>query len=143
MKPEPTVYIDRLYDDDLDGPQPWPRLRRWPDDPVEEWVAYCEYGDRSEEACFDRVEEAIAWGRARAEVVFVRLGATNDAAYSAGSRPATTFSDGSGWRFPQWPPASWPDYAGPPEPGWPEPDVRMSSAISASLRFDFHDRGSS
>ncbi len=73
-----------------------------------------------EEAEFESADEAIAWGRERAGLVLVRLGYSAEAMYSAGERHAAWFIDGSGWRFPLWPPASWPDYTGPPEPGWPE-----------------------
>jgi hypothetical protein len=99
--------------------QPWRRQRRLPDE--REW--YATTGGTAEvdaEAEFDSVEDAIAWGRKRAEIVLVRLGGDVEAHYSAGSRAATWLVDGSGWPFPHWPPSSWPNYAGPPEPGWPE-----------------------
>ena len=115
-----VVYIDRLYDDPWPGPSPpWPRIARLGDD--REWQAST--GGTTaidEEASFNTVEEAIAWGRDRADVVLVRLGSNVGAAYSAGVRAATWFTDGSGWPFPPWPPATWPDYQGPPEPGWPD-----------------------
>ena len=95
MPRPPIVYIDRHYDDDLEADyQPWPRRRRWPDDPV--WGGYCEYGDHGEESGFDDVEVAIAWGRERAEIVFVRLGAMNDTVYSAGRMRARTRPSRSG-----------------------------------------------
>ena len=119
MKSRAIVYIDRLYDDDWDIPQPWRRRRRWVDDEPT-WTAGCDYVGHTEEGGFESVEEAIAWGVERAEVVLVRLGTSIDAMYSAGSRHATERVDGTGWPFPPWPPASWPNYTGPPEPGWPE-----------------------
>jgi hypothetical protein len=116
---EAVVYISRRYEDSWDEEQPWPRERRLPDEL--EWHATT--GGTAEvdaEAEFDSVDEAITWGRERAQIVLVKLGGDVEAIYSAGSRPATWNVDGSGWPFPPWPPSSWPDYAGPPEPGWPE-----------------------
>jgi hypothetical protein len=116
---EPVVYISRRYEDSWDEEQPWRRQRRLPDE--REW--YATTGGTAEvdaEAEFDLVEDAIAWGRERADIVLVRLGGDVEAHYSAGSREATWLVDGSGWPFPLWPPSSWPDYAGPPELGWPE-----------------------
>src|SRR6266540_256869 len=135
-----TVYVDRFYDDGFEQPQPWPRMRRWPGDPAEEWLATCEYGDRSEEAYFERVEEAIAWGPARAGIVLVRLGASIEACYSAGDITATDRTDGTGWQFPSWPPASWPDYGGPPEPAWP-PGPAISSIATVEWTLGFPDNG--
>jgi len=119
MDESAVVYIDRLYDDSWDVPQPWLRGRR--DANEREWSATT--GDTAEvdaDGTFDTVEEAIAWGRERADVVFVRLGGSVEACYSAGQREATWHSDGTGWPFPLWPPSTWPDYDGAPEPGWPE-----------------------
>lgn len=114
----PTVFIDRRYDDPWLAPQPWSRLTRDPGEP--EWTASTGGTvELDEQGGFATVEEAVAWGRARAELVLVRLGGDVEAVYSAGSRPATWSFDG-GWPFPPWPPATWPDYRGPPEPGWPE-----------------------
>ncbi len=112
-------YINRRYSDSPEEEQPWPRERRAPNEP--EWYATIggtEYPD--EESDFDSVEEAIRWGRERSEVVLVKLGGDVEAHYSAGSRPATWYTDGTGWPFPIWPPSSWPEYVGPPEPQWPE-----------------------
>ena len=119
MPESPTVYIDRRYDDPLDEQQPWLRRRREPNE--REWSATT--GGTAafdEDAEFDEVEDAIRWGRERAEVVLVRLGSVIEAHYSAGSRPATDYVDGSGWPFAPWPPSTWPEYKGPPEPNWPE-----------------------
>jgi hypothetical protein len=117
---EVVVYIRRWYDDPWEGPQPWPRPPRIPGDP--EWTATTGgTGGVDEESGFDSVDEAIAWGRERAEVVLVFLGSDQEAIYSAGIRHAAMETDGSGWKFPPWPPASWPGYKGPPEPDWPEP----------------------
>ena len=52
---------------------------------------------------WDDVEEAVAWGRARAPKVVLRLGATDDTIYSAGEAPLTEFADGTGRRYPAWP----------------------------------------
>ena len=106
MAEAPVVYIGRLYEGES------------------EWTATTGgTAGVDEEGAFDTVDAAIAWGRERTEVVLVRLGNDFEATYSAGTRPATWFVDGSGWAFPPWPPSTWPDYAGPPEPGWPEFDV--------------------
>ena len=113
----PVVYIDRYYDDDWDEPKLWPRRLRLESDP--EWTAHCEYGDRFEEAAFSDVDAALTWGRTRAAIVLVRLGANIEAIYSAGRTLATEHVDGSGWPVPPWPPSRWPDYDGPPEPDWP------------------------
>ena len=89
--------------------------------PVDEHVVvYIDRSDKNAEAEFDTVEEAIAWGRKRAEIVLVRLGSEAEACYSAGRRDATWYTDGTGWQFPRWPPSSWPEYNGYPEPGWPQ-----------------------
>ena len=119
MAEDPVVYISRRYEDSWDEEQPWRRQRRLPDE--REWHATTGgTAGVDAEAEFDAVEDAIAWGRERAEIVLVRLGGDVEAIYSAGFREATMETDGSGWPFPPWPPSSWPDYAGPPEPGWPE-----------------------
>ena len=113
------VYINRRYWDSWEEEQPWLRERRSPDE--REWHATTGGTEvLDEESEFDSVDDAIRWGRERADVVIVRLGADFEAHYSAGSRAATLFTDGTGWRFPVWPPSSWPDYVGPPEPGWPD-----------------------
>lgn len=118
MESSPIVYIDRRYDDPWEAEQPWLRSQREPDEA--EWFASTGgTGEVDEEAEFATVEEAIAWGRERADVLLVRLGGDIEACYSAGSRSATRFVDGSGWPFPAWPPVDWPDYRGPPEPDWP------------------------
>jgi hypothetical protein len=97
----PIVYID-----DLDGMWKRPRV------PGEaRFQAACDTGsaDAYEHAQFHEVDEAISWGRARAEIVLVRLGPTEDEAYSAGSRQATRelaeFGGTDLTPFPQWPPS--------------------------------------
>ncbi len=116
------VYIDRHYKDPLDGPQPWSRIRWFPDT-LAEWEAFFDEDHASKPRFFREVDLAIEWGRARADVVLIRLGSTIDAMYSAGKRHAAERNNaGSEWHFPRWPPASWPRYDGPPEPGWPEYD---------------------
>ncbi len=57
----------------------------------------------------DDIEEAIRWGRERADLVLVRLGPDEDDYYSAGERQVTRFVDASGRVYPPWPPAWWPD----------------------------------
>jgi hypothetical protein len=108
----PIAYIDRIYDDpEYPAPQPWPRRRRWFAD-ESEWQAACERGtaETFEEAGFDAAEEAIAWGRERAEIVIVRLGSTEDTFYSAGTRRANQRVDGLGMDYLEWPPDNWPEY---------------------------------
>jgi hypothetical protein len=79
--------------------QPWLRRRREPNE--REWSATTGgTAALDEDAEFDSVEDAIRWGRERADVVLVRLGGDIEACYSAGSRPATGYVDGSGWPFP-------------------------------------------
>ena len=118
MDEHAVVYIDRLYDDPWDAPQPWQRLRREVGE--RPWVATTGgTGGVDAEGSFDTVEAAIAWALGIADVVLVRLGSSVEACYSAGCRDATWFTDGTGGRFPPWPPSTWPDYHGPPEPGWP------------------------
>jgi hypothetical protein len=113
------VYISRRYSDSWDEEQPWLRERMWPSEC--EWHATTGGTEElDEDAEFDAVDDAIRWGRERAEVVVVRLGSVIESHYSAGFRPATHYVDGSGWPYPPWPPSTWPDYQGPPEPNWPE-----------------------
>ena len=122
MSEEPVVYIARRYGDEWedDRPQPWFRERRAPGEA--EWSATTGgTAEIDEDATFDTVDAAIAWGRERAEIVLVKLGGDVDAVYSAGRRAARWSTvDENSWPFPPWPPKSWPDYAGPPEPGWPD-----------------------
>jgi hypothetical protein len=47
--------------------------------------------------------DAVAWARARAPRVLVRLGATEDRIYSAGEIQLTKYADGSGAPYPVWP----------------------------------------
>ena len=102
------MFIDRNYADTSESQQ-WPRRRRWPDDPT--WQATCEYGDHAERAEFDNPDDAIAWGRARAKRVLVRLGADNTSVYAAGAEPTAI----QGKPLPTWPPDNWPSYLGPEE----------------------------
>jgi hypothetical protein len=53
---------------------------------------------------WDDVDEAITWGRLRADRVLVRLGVDEGSIYSAGDVPLTRFADGSGAPYPEWPP---------------------------------------
>jgi hypothetical protein len=61
---------------------------------------------------FEDVDAAIAWARARAPLVLVRLGSTEDEMYSAGERLATRELPEYGGTdltpYPEWPPAGWP-----------------------------------
>ena len=99
----PIVYID-----DLEGT--WKRARA----PSQaRFQAACETGVAAdnEEAEFEDVDEAISWGRERAEIVLVRLGPTEDEMYSAGSRQATLelreFGGTDLTPFAPWPPPGW------------------------------------
>lgn len=107
----PTVFIDRHYNDAFDTEPPWPRRRRWPEDPGE-WQATCEYGTDAESEWFDDLDEALSWARTRAARIFVRLGATKDTYYSAGTEALYESVDESGRPYPDWPPDHWP-YEGP------------------------------
>lgn len=98
----PIVYID-----DLDSRPAWTRNPREP-----RWDATCDDDVGGvERAGFDDVDDAIAWGRERAEIVLVRLGPTEDEAYSAGSRQATHELPERGGTdltpFAPWPPPGW------------------------------------
>jgi cytidine deaminase len=53
---------------------------------------------------FAEVEEAIAWGRARARRVLVRLGNDSTRMYSAGSEPLPWNSNSPESVLPEWPP---------------------------------------
>jgi len=50
------------------------------------------------------VEDAIAWGRQRADRVVVRLGSDKTSIYSAGDVRLTRYADGTGDPYPVWPP---------------------------------------
>jgi hypothetical protein len=52
---------------------------------------------------WDDLHDAVAWGNARAPRVVVRLGATEDAIYSAGEIHLSECADGSGALLPLWP----------------------------------------
>ena len=98
---------------DFEEQRPWSRRRREVGE--RPWVfTNGATIDPFEEATFDTVDEAIAWGCERAEIVLVRLGTDAEAVYSAGSRHAALLVDGSGWRVSALAPSKWPDYAGPP-----------------------------
>ena len=58
-------------------------------------------GRNSEERGFDEVQEAVEWGRARARLVLVRLGPSDQEMYSAGEARAYR---GRNDPFPEWPP---------------------------------------
>jgi hypothetical protein len=58
-------------------------------------------GGSGEERGFDDVQEAVAWGRARARLVLVRLGPSDQEMYSAGEALAYR---GTNDPFPEWPP---------------------------------------
>ena len=67
---------------------------------------------------FDDVDEALDWARARAPMILVRLGPTEDTMYSAGERRATRelpeFGGTDLTPYPEWPPRDWPNTALPP-----------------------------
>jgi hypothetical protein len=72
--------------------------------------------DLLEHAEIDGADPAIAWGRQRASVVWIRLGHRGDTYFSAGEHHADDDTDNE--PVPHWPPA------GPPAGGWwtpPEP----------------------
>jgi hypothetical protein len=52
---------------------------------------------------WDDLHDAVAWGKARAPRVLVRLGATDDTIYSAGEIRLTHNADGSDTPYPLWP----------------------------------------
>jgi hypothetical protein len=126
---EPVVFIDRHYDD--------PRAAS----PQSGWEARLFHAGvvrPVEEAVFDDIDEAIAWGRHRAEVVWVRLGEGWDTHYSAGAVHLHQWVDGSGAPFPIWPPDNWPDYKGAnhePRRYSPADGVMGSSTYSEPLDF--------
>jgi hypothetical protein len=93
---------------------PWsaPFMRSEAPEPAE-WSVTVDSGSRAATEWFDAVGDAIAWARARAELVLVRLGDTEDTMYSAGRQRANQLVDGSGADYPEWPPDNWPDYKGP------------------------------
>jgi hypothetical protein len=67
--------------------------------------------DTLEDAEIDTAEAAIAWGRKRASVVWIRLGHRGDTYFSAGDEhPADDDPDNE--PVPHWPPAS------PPSDSW-------------------------
>jgi len=65
-------------------------------------------GQSSEERGFDNVQDAVAWGRARARLVLVRLGPSDQDMYSAGEARAYRDTNDP---FPDWPPPR-PDSSG-------------------------------
>jgi hypothetical protein len=60
--------------------------------------------------------EAIRWGRERCDRVLTRLAHTSESHYSAGEVPLTENADGTGRRFPIWPPIQ------RPREGWWTPE---------------------
>jgi hypothetical protein len=79
-----------------------------PDQGLPVFTGYWDRGDPpemlEEGPGWERAEDAISWARERAPRVLVRLGPTEDTIYSAGEVDLTEFSDGSGRRYPLWPP---------------------------------------
>jgi hypothetical protein len=83
-----------------------------------------------EDALVRGAEAAIAWGRERSAVVWIRLGNRGDTYFSAGAEhPA---DDDPEEVVPHWPPA------GPPADGWwslpPMPTLADIEAIAAAVR---------
>jgi hypothetical protein len=126
---EPVVFVARRFDDPrLAEPSGW-----------EASVFHAGVLRPVEEAVFSDIDEAIAWGRQRAEVVWVQLGGSWDTHYSAGSVHVHQWADGSGAPFPIWPPDNWPDYKGPehePRRYSPDDGVMGSSTSSETLRYE-------
>jgi hypothetical protein len=85
------VYIARSH-------PPWNKPR---------FTGYWERGEpaemREQGPGWDDLHDAVAWGKARAPRVLVRLGATEDTIYSAGEIQLTEHADGSGAPYPVWP----------------------------------------
>jgi hypothetical protein len=89
----------------------WPRDPRGP-----EYVGHWEHEEPSphmveEGPGWDDIDEAIAWGRARAPLVIVQLGSSEEDTYSAGERRATRELPEYGGTdltpCPEWPPSDW------------------------------------
>ncbi len=76
----PIVYID-----DVEG-------KWWRQPGQTRWQASCDTGieEEFERREFEAVDDAIKWGRQRAEIVLVRLGHSEDEAYSAGTSTLRT-----------------------------------------------------
>jgi len=127
---EPVVFIDRHYDD--------PRLASGQSG----WDAslfHARIVRPVERAVFGDVDDALAWSRERAEVVWVRFGGSWDTHYSAGTVQLHQWADGSGASFPIWPPDNWPDYKGPdhePRRYSPEDGVMGSSSSSQTVFYE-------
>lgn len=73
-------------------------------------------------------EAAIAWGRARARIVWIRLGHTSDTYFSAGEIHP---HDDRDEQTPHWPPAH------PPDEGWwhrpPRASLADAQAVAAAV----------
>jgi hypothetical protein len=96
---EPIVYINRT-------PGDWEPNRGWVDGLG--WTASTGgTTDPNEEAEFATAQEAIDWGRERAQIVLVRLSGREEDCYSAGERKAHEYVDGSGYPYKLWPPEDW------------------------------------
>ena len=77
--------------------------------PVEGSLRFTGYWDRGDPPelledgpGWDDLHDAVAWGKARAPRVLVRLGATEDTIYSAGEIHLAKYADGSA-PYPVWP----------------------------------------
>lgn len=79
------------------------------------WASWQTGEEALEDVDIVGAENAIGWGRERADVVYIRLGHRGDTYFSAGdSEEEGDFDDPPP---PRWPPA------GPPSGGWFEPEV--------------------
>jgi len=75
----------------------------------QDWGSDTQWGDLLEDPGeVTGADEAIAWGRARADRVLIRLGHTEETQFSAGHVPLSEQMDGSGRPFPRWPPETVP-----------------------------------
>jgi hypothetical protein len=109
----PIVFIERYYEDAAAEVAPWSRMSRV-EHPESEWEAvHFEGGTVApiETADFDEFDDALAWARARADSIVVRLGNDERTHYSAG---LVHERRGEAPPYPPWPPDSWPEYDGPP-----------------------------
>jgi hypothetical protein len=77
--------------------------------------------------------DAISWGRERCDRVLIRLAHTLESHYSAGEIPLTENVDGTGRRFPAWPPRQQ-----PPEGWWTPEDeeAAWTQAVEDARRVE-------
>jgi len=94
------------------------------------WVSWQRHTDPRgilEDDVIEGADAAIAWGRARSEVILIRLGNRGDTCFSAGVRhPA---DNSAVEQVPHWPPA------GRPPDGWWAPPRRPDRTAIRSIRI--------